>query len=128
MKPLSHRFAYVSRHGLSRTTDYVLELSFGEHVSSEASGILFLSARCDHQSAAFPASRPLHLDPHPQRMRRYALCSAPLYTPVSIRASTLARRLLWVAVLLVSTFSFYFPLSNVRRLILLLNSPVSGSI
>ena len=83
MRVLCHHFACASRHSLSRAADYVTEPSFGEHVSSEASGILFLTAR---RSAAFPVSRPLHLEPHPQRMHRYALLPAPLYTPVSSRA------------------------------------------
>ena len=61
-------------------------------------------------------------------MRLYALRSAPLYTPISIRAPALVRRLLGVADFLVRLSSFHFPLLHVRRLILLIDDPVFGSI
>ena len=61
-------------------------------------------------------------------MGRYNMSSAALYTPPSIRAPALGPCLLWVATLLVSTFSFYFPLLDVRGLILLLDSLLSGCI
>ena len=51
-------------------------------------------------------------------MHRYALFSAPLYTPVSTRAPVLVPRFLCVAVFLVRLSSFHFPLFYVRRLIL----------